>query len=175
MHITPSLVHFCRLPSQFLTSNIAVTLILEHACLSYASQHDSDRDEALDGAYSRYTSSDFHNEVPRHFSAPPTQYSVLQFTEFILEHRLSWFYFLSLNVSSAIQMFWVCSIVILSMIWRYRPIAPHSPGPSCAQNIYVIFHGRDCSAEFHGLYTSRCAGERSPWVQCDSGKRSKKG
>jgi len=88
MHITPSLVHFCRLPSQFLTSNIVVTLILEHACLSHASERDSARDKALDGAYSRYISSDFHNEVSERFPAPPTQYSVSQFTEFILEHRL---------------------------------------------------------------------------------------
>ena len=85
----PSLVHFCHLPLQFLTSNIVVTLILEHACLLHASQDDPDRDKALDRAYSQYVSSDFHNEVSRQFSAPPTQYSVSQFTEFILEHRLS--------------------------------------------------------------------------------------
>jgi len=67
---------------------IAVTIILDYACLIYASQLNPTREDALERAYSRYTSSDFHNIVRTQFSAPPMQYSTLQFVEFILNHRL---------------------------------------------------------------------------------------
>jgi len=69
--------------------NLIVTiLILEHASLLYASQSKSTRDEALDRACSRYSASGVHSEVTEQFFAPPTEYSTLQFTEFILKHRL---------------------------------------------------------------------------------------
>jgi len=67
---------------------IAITIILEHGCLIYASQHKPTMKAALDRAYSRYSSSDFHIAVRKQFSAPLIQYSPLQFIEFILEHRL---------------------------------------------------------------------------------------
>jgi len=67
---------------------IAIILILEHACLSYASQSKPIRDEALDMAYSRYCASGVHNEVVKQFVAPLEEYSILQFTEFVLQHRL---------------------------------------------------------------------------------------
>jgi hypothetical protein len=63
-------------------------LILEHACLSFASQSQPTKDEALDQAYSRYCASDVHDEVTKQFPASPEEYSTLQFTEFILKHRL---------------------------------------------------------------------------------------
>ena|SRR6267142_585201 len=67
---------------------IAIILILEHVCLSYGSQSKPTRDEVLDQAYSRYCASDIRNEVTEKFSAPPDKYSILQYTEFILKHRL---------------------------------------------------------------------------------------
>jgi hypothetical protein len=63
-------------------------LILEHACLSFASQPKSTNDEALDRAYSRYCASGIHNELTTQFSETPKEYSILQFTEFILKNRL---------------------------------------------------------------------------------------
>jgi hypothetical protein len=89
MHITPLLVHFCCLHPHLLTSKIASVLILEHACLLCATQDGPNIKEALDKAYSRYISSDFHNEATSHFSAPAKHYSILQFTVFILKHPLS--------------------------------------------------------------------------------------
>jgi len=67
---------------------IVITIILEHACLLYASQLNLAREDALDRAYSQYTPSDFHIAVRNQFSAPPVEYSALQFIEFILTHRL---------------------------------------------------------------------------------------
>jgi len=67
---------------------IAITIILEHTCLIYASQLLLTGEAALDMAYSRYISSDFHTAVRKQFSAPPMQYSAPQFIEFILKHRL---------------------------------------------------------------------------------------
>lgn len=71
-------------------SQIAMAIILEHACLLYVSQHGPSREEALDKAYSQYKSSNLQNAVRKQFSAPPIQYPILQFTEFILGHRLWW-------------------------------------------------------------------------------------
>jgi hypothetical protein len=65
-----------------------LVLILEHACLRFASQSKPTKDEALDEAYSRYCTSGAHNELMKQFSASPEEYSISQFTEFILEHRL---------------------------------------------------------------------------------------
>jgi len=67
---------------------IVMILILEHTCLLFASQPKPAKDEALDRAYSRYCASTVHNELTNKFSAPPKEYSILQFTEFVLEHRL---------------------------------------------------------------------------------------
>jgi hypothetical protein len=69
-------------------SKIGIILILEYAGLSYALQSKLTRDKALDQAYSRYCTSDIHIEVTKQFSALPKEYSTLQFTEFILKHRL---------------------------------------------------------------------------------------
>jgi hypothetical protein len=44
-------------------------------------------DQALDQAYSHYCVSDIHKKVIEQFSAPPEEYSVLQFIEFILRNR----------------------------------------------------------------------------------------
>jgi len=68
---------------------IAIILILEHACLSYASQFKPTSDEALDEASSQFKASNIHNAVIEQFSASPKECSILQFTEFILSHRLS--------------------------------------------------------------------------------------
>ena len=73
----------------FLTSEIVTLLILERASLLYASP--SSRlalDSALDQACSQYESSDTHDAVKEQFSLPPKQYSISQFTEFVLSHRL---------------------------------------------------------------------------------------
>ena len=89
-----------------LTSKTVSILILDHASLSYASafrhpgtpwtqNYERIRSEnrermkgAMDQAYYRYTSSDTHNAVKEQFSLRPTQYSILQFIEFVLSHRL---------------------------------------------------------------------------------------
>ena len=81
-------------------------LILDRASLSYASafrpaghiwdeNYERIKGEnrerikgAMDQAYYQYTSSDTHNAVKEQFSLRPTQYSILQFTEFVLSHRL---------------------------------------------------------------------------------------
>jgi hypothetical protein len=76
------------MPPQVLTFKIAIILVLENACLSYASQSKPTRDVALDQSYSQYRSSGVHNVVKRQFSLHPKAYSIHQFTEFILKHRL---------------------------------------------------------------------------------------
>jgi hypothetical protein len=63
-------------------------LILEHACLSYVSQSRPTRDEALDKAYSQYMASSTHSTITMQFSAPSSKYSISQFTEFIIKHRI---------------------------------------------------------------------------------------
>jgi hypothetical protein len=88
IHITHLLVQFFHLPLQFLTLEIAITIILEHACLLFASKLNPIRERALDRACSQYKSSDIHHKVREQFSAPPIQYSIFQFTEFIIQHRL---------------------------------------------------------------------------------------
>ena len=88
IYITNSLVHLFSLPRQYLTSKIVTILILEHACLSYASQSEPSRDEALDRAYSQYCASGVHVDLTKQFSAHAREYSIAQFTEFILEHHL---------------------------------------------------------------------------------------
>ena len=63
-------------------------LILDRATLLYVASYDETPEDALDQAYSRYKSSDVHNVVKEQFALPPRQYSILQFTEFVLSHRL---------------------------------------------------------------------------------------
>jgi hypothetical protein len=62
-------------------------LILENACLSYASQS-LIRDEALDRAYSHCCASDILIDLTKQFCASPKEYSIMQFMEFILKHHL---------------------------------------------------------------------------------------
>ena len=63
-------------------------LILDHTCLFHASSSRPSVDEALDRAYSQYQASKTYDAVIRQFDAPFNKYSVLHFTEFILNHRL---------------------------------------------------------------------------------------
>jgi hypothetical protein len=82
----PLLVHFFHLNLQGLIRKIAVTLILEHACLLHTLQDDPSA--ALQRAYSQYISSNSHDEVKKQFTNPSKHYSGPQFIEFILKHRL---------------------------------------------------------------------------------------
>ena len=88
MHITPWLVHFCHVHLYFLTSKIVAILILDCASLFYSSPSHLTLSNALDQAYSQYRCSDTHNAVKEQFLLPPKQYHILQFTEFVLSHRL---------------------------------------------------------------------------------------
>ena len=72
----------------FLTLQIASILILDRACLFYAPASRLSLEDALDQAYSLYKSSGIHIVVKEQFSLRPEQYSILQFTEFVLSHRL---------------------------------------------------------------------------------------
>jgi hypothetical protein len=63
-------------------------LILENACLYHASQPKPTSHKALDQAYSQYCASGVHSEVTKQFFASPANYSIFQFTEFLLMHRL---------------------------------------------------------------------------------------
>jgi hypothetical protein len=65
-----------------------IILILESACLSYASQFELNRDEALEKAYSQYKASNIYNKVAQQFVAPAKEYSILQLKGFILRHHL---------------------------------------------------------------------------------------
>ena len=76
------------MPVYFLTSEIVTVLILDHAALLYASPSRPTLDDALDQAYSQYESSDTHNAAKEQFSLSPKEYSILEFTEFILRHRI---------------------------------------------------------------------------------------
>jgi len=93
--ISSKLYSFFAKPSFLISGNdnlhhelIVLILILEHACLSYASQSELTTDMALNQAYSLYCASDIYIEIIKEFSAPPKEYSILQFTDFILKHRL---------------------------------------------------------------------------------------
>lgn len=61
---------------------------MENACLFYASSSKPTIEEALDKAYSQYQALGIHNAVIRQFLAPSKEYSIQQFTEFILESHL---------------------------------------------------------------------------------------
>ena len=90
IYTTKWLVHFYCLPLQFLTSKTVIILILEHACLSNTSQSRPTTDEALDWAYSQCCASNIYIDLTKQFSASHKEYSIIQFTEFILKHRLWW-------------------------------------------------------------------------------------
>jgi hypothetical protein len=75
------------LPLHFLMFKLVTILILEHACLLYASLSRPSLEWALVNSISQYQASDTHSAVMRQFTAPQ-EYSVSQFVEFILEHRL---------------------------------------------------------------------------------------
>ena len=88
-HIMPRSVYFSYVQHlYFLTSKSASILILDRAALFYASPSFPNVEGALDQAYDQYKSSDTHNAVKEQFSLRPKRYSVLQFTNFILSHRL---------------------------------------------------------------------------------------
>jgi len=67
---------------------IATVLMLEYACILFASPSCPTREEALDEAYSHFMSSGTHEAVNRLFLSSLEPYSPQQFTEFILTHRL---------------------------------------------------------------------------------------
>jgi hypothetical protein len=74
-------------------SNIKVVniLILESACVSFTKLNNPTTDKAmneLDQAYSRYCASNIHIDLTKQFSASSKEYSILQFMDFILKHRL---------------------------------------------------------------------------------------
>jgi len=67
---------------------IVAVLILECASLLCASPSAPTLYEALDNACSRYVSSDTHTAVKQQFLLSPSQYSIREFTEFVLTHHL---------------------------------------------------------------------------------------
>jgi hypothetical protein len=68
---------------------IVTILILDYACLSYASSSRPTLKKALNKACSQYIASCTHNEVIRQFTTHPQEYPILDFTEFVLQHRLA--------------------------------------------------------------------------------------
>ena len=72
----------------FLISQKATVLILDYASLFHASTSRPTLEDALDQAFSQFESSHTHNTVKEQFSLPAKQYSISQFTEFVLSHRL---------------------------------------------------------------------------------------
>jgi len=67
---------------------IVTIIILEYACRFHASSPDSTRVKVLDEAYSRYKQSGTYEVLEREFPGSPNEYSIEQFTEFTLQHRL---------------------------------------------------------------------------------------
>ena len=91
MRTTSLLVRFFCLPLQFLISKLVLILILECACISYASRSRppaTSRDDALDKAHSLWLTSKIHHALIEKFPDPKCEYSILHFTQFILPHRL---------------------------------------------------------------------------------------
>ena len=72
----------------FLTSKIVALLILDRSSLLYASPSSPTLEDALDQAYSQYKTSGAYTAAKEQFFLPPEQYSISQFTEFVLSHRL---------------------------------------------------------------------------------------
>ena len=67
---------------------IVTVLILDCASLFYVSPSCLTLDDAFDHAHSQYESSGTHNAVKEQFSLLWERYSISQFTEFVLSHRL---------------------------------------------------------------------------------------
>ena len=63
-------------------------LILDRASIIYALPSRLTLDDALDQACSQYKSSDTHTAVKEQFLLPVKEYSISQFTKFVLSHRL---------------------------------------------------------------------------------------
>jgi hypothetical protein len=80
--------YLCCVPLHFLTFMIVIILIMEHACISYASPSRPSLEQALATACSRYMDSHTHDTVTKQFTASSQEYSVSQFMEFILQQRL---------------------------------------------------------------------------------------
>ena len=78
-HLDFHCLHLC-----LLTSKIATVIILEYACILFASPSGPTLGQVLDRACSQFISSDTHNAVKRLFQL----YSTQQLIEFILTHRL---------------------------------------------------------------------------------------
>jgi len=72
----------------FLTFKLVAILVLDRASLFHAPPLRLTLDNALYQACFRYKSSDTHNAVKEQFPLPRKQYSISQFTEFVLSHRL---------------------------------------------------------------------------------------
>jgi hypothetical protein len=79
-------IFYCFLFHSLTLITVAI-LILNHTSLDRASDSRPTLDEALDRAYSRYLSSNTLSLIELVFSASPEEYSVAQFTGFILIHR----------------------------------------------------------------------------------------
>jgi len=75
-------------PLSISNNNPHHTMIVIILILEYASLIKKNSTEPLDKAYSQYINSDTHNAVQECFLVSPNQYSILQFTEFILKHHL---------------------------------------------------------------------------------------
>ena len=80
--------YLCFVSLKFLNFKTVTILILDHACISYASLSQPSLKEALNNACSQYNNSHSHDAVTKQFTVTPRQYSISQFTEFILRHRL---------------------------------------------------------------------------------------
>ena len=63
-------------------------LILEYAIIRHASLSRQTWEEDLNEACSQFISSNTHHVVHQEFVLSPKSYSALQFTEFVLTHRL---------------------------------------------------------------------------------------
>ena len=86
--ITPWSVHFRYMHLYLLTSKIVTILALEHASLLSTSPSRPTLVYALDQSFSKYEYSDTHNALKEQFPLPPKQYSISEFTTFVLSHRL---------------------------------------------------------------------------------------
>ena len=80
-------IFFTTFPLLILMLKIATILILEHACLLYASSSSSTSESALDTTFTTYTDSNAHNELLVQFPASQ-EYSIPQVSDFIVQHRL---------------------------------------------------------------------------------------
>ena len=87
-HVIPRSVHFLCMHLYFLTFRTATIIILERVSLLFASPSHPTLENAFNQACSQYEASDTHNALKDQFLPPPKQYSISQFTEFVLGHRL---------------------------------------------------------------------------------------